>query len=267
VSITRDGAFALVRFVGQADLEVLPLDHPEDKLSLTLDGEITDLDLTPNGRAVGVIREQRLMFTFMIEGLVQGTSGLVGTYITDEIIGSVSISESGTRALLYTTALESTRVTAVTLSAAEDKKLPYRSLDVNIPTRGVALSPSGNAALVLGEDGPTSAFSVVALEEPRFPRVVGTNGSIAQVALTDSAAVVTAVGGTGQEVHLIDTQALSVHKSELSSPPIAAGILGDLGQAYVAQEHSEGRVTFFQLDSAEARTLTGYELSADVVTQ
>jgi hypothetical protein len=267
VSITRDGAHAVVRYAGKSELDVVPIDHPEDTLSFTLPGEITDLDLTPDGRAVGVVRDQRLMFTFEIESLLAGESKILATYITGEIVGSVSISESGSRALLYTTALGSSRVTVVTLTETEQGQLPYRSLDASLETRGVVLSPSGNMALILGEEGATGAFSLVALEEERFPRVVGTSGSIEQVALTDTAAIVTSASAAGQEAHLVDTASLSVVSRDLASPPIAAGIMTDLGQAYVAQQHAEGRVTFFDFLSGEARSLTGYELAADVVTE
>jgi hypothetical protein len=36
-------------------------------------------------------------------------------------------------------------------------------------------------------------------------------------------------------------------------------------RAFVAQQHREGRITFIDLISGEARTLTGFELGARVV--
>ncbi len=59
---------------------------------------------------------------------------------------------------------------------------------------------------------------------------------------------------------------LSVTRYPLASPPIAAGIVGGARRAYVAQQHPEGRITFIDLDGGTARTLTGFELSARVVT-
>jgi len=62
-----------------------------------------------------------------------------------------------------------------------------------------------------------------------------------------------------------------VHKNQqvdrfaLASPPIATGMLVAAQRAFVAQEHSEGRLTFIDLGSGQARTLTGFELGERVV--
>jgi hypothetical protein len=38
-------------------------------------------------------------------------------------------------------------------------------------------------------------------------------------------------------------------------------------RAFVAQAHPEGRITFVDLETGAARTLTGFELAAKVVEQ
>ncbi|MGZ3478441.1 MAG: hypothetical protein ACXVCJ_28335 [Polyangiales bacterium] len=58
---------------------------------------------------------------------------------------------------------------------------------------------------------------------------------------------------------------LAVDRYALASPPIAVGVVAGAGRAFVAQEHPEGRITFVDLGSGTARTLTGFELSARVV--
>jgi hypothetical protein len=51
----------------------------------------------------------------------------------------------------------------------------------------------------------------------------------------------------------------------LASPPIAVGVVPGARRAFIAQQHPEGRLTFIDLESGVARTLTGFELSSRVV--
>jgi hypothetical protein len=46
--------------------------------------------------------------------------------------------------------------------------------------------------------------------------------------------------------------------------PQASGLVPEARQAFVAQQHPEGRITFIDLESKEVHTLTGFELSAQV---
>jgi hypothetical protein len=56
-----------------------------------------------------------------------------------------------------------------------------------------------------------------------------------------------------------------VDRYDLASPPVAVGVVDGANRAYVAQNHPDGRITFIDLTSGEARTLTGFELAARVV--
>jgi len=58
---------------------------------------------------------------------------------------------------------------------------------------------------------------------------------------------------------------LQVDRIDLSSPPIAVGVLTELGVGYVAQQHPEGRITFINLETGAPETLTGFELADRVV--
>ena len=58
---------------------------------------------------------------------------------------------------------------------------------------------------------------------------------------------------------------LTVDRYALASPPIAVGVVAGAKRAFVAQQHPEGRLTFIDLESGIARTLTGFELSSRVV--
>ena len=59
---------------------------------------------------------------------------------------------------------------------------------------------------------------------------------------------------------------LTVDPFPLDSVPLpqASGIVPEANQAFVAQQHPEGRITFIDLDSGEQHTLTGFELATQV---
>ena len=58
---------------------------------------------------------------------------------------------------------------------------------------------------------------------------------------------------------------LSLDRFELPSLPTATGVLPSAQQAFVAQAHPEGRVTFIHLDSGQSSTVTGFELASQAV--
>ena len=58
---------------------------------------------------------------------------------------------------------------------------------------------------------------------------------------------------------------VEVDEFELPSRPLASGIVTEAARGFVAQEHNEGRVTLFDLDSGSEKTITGFELSSKVV--
>ena len=66
-------------------------------------------------------------------------------------------------------------------------------------------------------------------------------------------------------VYLARMPELMVDRLPLASPPIAVGVVAGAKRAFVAQQHPEGRLTFVDLDTGVARTLTGFELASRVV--
>ena len=54
-------------------------------------------------------------------------------------------------------------------------------------------------------------------------------------------------------------------RKALGSPPSAVGILPGAGEAFVAQRHPLGRVTFVDLVTDAVRTITGFDLNSHIV--
>jgi hypothetical protein len=103
--------------------------------------------------------------------------------------------------------------------------LPAKIVGTDAPPNAVALSPTSDRAVITERDDKKKIFGVYLAKLPE----------------------------------------LAVVRYPLASPPIAAGVVGGARRAYVAQQHPDGRITFLDLDSGLARTLTGFELAARIV--
>lgn len=268
VSLSGDGSYAVVRRSDEAEIEVIDLDHPDDRRQVTFDAHVTDLDLSAQGRGVAVVRERNQLATFLLDDLLKDASDFDTVTIEGQLFGSAALTKDGSTAVLYTNATPHDLINIVDLSPG-DGYLTHRTVNTQAPVYSVASSPDGEHAIVLSADDENrrgSAFSAVALRSERFPRIVGAQQSVSQVALANDFGIMTATGsGSTHEAFLVSFPSLSVSRTELSAAPLSVGVLPDVGVAFVAQEHAEGRVTFFEAEGEQAQTLTGFELSAEVV--
>jgi hypothetical protein len=89
---------------------------------------------------------------------------------------------------------------------------------------------------------------------------------MAMVAIDDTRALVTVSDAGTHVAYLVRMPELRIDAVDLASEPLeqASGIVREANQAFVAQHHPEGRITFIDLDSGEQHTLTGFELSTEV---
>ncbi len=270
VSITQDGDYALVRRSGQPFVEIARLDGSGDVITLDLPGVVTDLDLAPSGRAVAVVREKSLLATFLVNEILADQSSIHTVSLGDQLVGSSELTPNGTTAVLFTNAADSSWVSVVDLKEGAEF-LSFRSLNTQTPVQSVAVSPDGAHAVARGQGAEgvsAGAFSLLALKEERFPRVVGTAAPIQEVSLGNHFGVVTASSASGvHEAHLLSVDGLHVETMSLASPPVSSGVLADYELGFVAQNHPEGRVTFFEFATSDAQTLTGFELSSEIVEE
>jgi hypothetical protein len=102
-------------------------------------------------------------------------------------------------------------------------------------------------------------------------KIQGTDAPPYRVALAQTLNGLRGLVTTRDDVHgihaayLVRMPSLQVDRIDLSSPPIAVGVLPALGVGYVAQQHPEGRITFINLETGAPETLTGFELADRVV--
>jgi hypothetical protein len=269
VNVTPDGSYAIIRRDGQPLITIVSLETSK-RTVVTLSGNCTDLDLSEDGkRAVAVVRDKSEVAILAIPGIVDDPKAFTTVTVTGETIGSVSLSPTGSKALLYTNAVAAERFTVMAL----DPSPSYRVVKLYAPVLGIFPTPDAQHAIVLHDRKPTDikagAFSAVPIGASLPAKIVGTDAKLTAVAVSPSSdrAVITERDDIKKifGAYLVRMPALAVDRYALASPPIAVGVVAGAGRAYVAQEHAEGRITFIDLNKGLARTLTGFELNARVV--
>ncbi len=189
----------------------------------------------------------------------------------DDNVGSIVLAPAGDTALLYTNATPSDHVVIFDTKTFA----PVRTVVVQSPVKALLPSPDGLHAVALlaqasGSQKP-GGFALIPLTTTLPPKVVGTDAPPQAVAVGAHQALIT-VDGTDpvknvkvHAVYLAQLPAFGTTKVTLASPVLSAGLMPEVNLGFVAQSHPEGRLTFLDLDTAEPRTLTGFELSARVV--
>lgn len=273
VSFTPDGAYALVRRDNQADITVVAL-ADGTRTTVTLPANATDLTLSPTGdRAVVAMRDTGTVALLPIPGIVADPLGFTTIAITGQTVGRAIVTAPGNTALLFTTvgAAAPDTLTVLNLAAVP---ATFRTQRLYAPLLGVFPTNDAKTAIVLHDVTglPTSAhgaFSLVPIGSPLTAKIVSTTAAPNAVALSPSSdrAIVTVRDDSTNTygAYLAKMPSFEVDPYVLASPPLAAGVVVGANRAFIAQDHPEGRITFIDLTTGEARTLTGFELGARVV--
>jgi len=195
----------------------------------------------------------------------------------EEVFGSVDLgADDGRTALLYSNGTPSTHLTLLGLSDVSK----HRTIDLKLPVFSAVSSPDGAHAIALlkpplGSKQP-GAFAVVPVAKDLPAKIQGTLAATvpadvtkapAMVAIDDHRALVTVSDGVSVSVaYLVSMPELTVDVFPLDSVPLpqSSGLVPEANQAFIAQQHPEGRITFIDLDSREQHTLTGFELATQV---
>ena len=276
VSITPDGAFALVRLDGSTKLGVVEVATGE-RDEIELGDFVTDLDLSEDGTtAFAVIGSAESTVSKLVVIPVPVESPNASTYqkfeVPSVVSRSVSMSPDGGLALMYSNAAPNPYLAVLTSDDGWETHVS-RALDLKAPVRAVFAAPKGPHGIAFQDTAATStkrgAFSLISAEENRAPKIVGTDAPPIAVAFSpDGANAVIATRDTTNVrygVYLVHLEFLEETLITLPSPPLAAGIVPLANSAFVSQAHPEGRITFVNLDDGRFKTLTGFELAGRVV--
>jgi hypothetical protein len=273
VSILPDGSFAIVRVEGSSQLRIVNLAE-ENELSLhDLGTAISDVDLSSDGTlAVAAVPGYREVVLVPVPPTVPADQ-FERIAIAGEIPSSVTLSDQSELALLYQNGDDNSHLTILDLREGMDRA--FRTVDVKGPVSAVFAAPGAESAIVLqrpmlGSTKP-GLFSGVPTLQKRSAKIVGTDALPS--ALAFDAAGQFALVTVGNEksnaygVYRVRLDTMQEDLVALASPPSlgATGIVEQVGRGFVAQQHPEGRITFIDLESANAHTITGFELAARIL--
>lgn len=285
VHILPTGQYAAVRQSGESALRVVSMAPATagQTWTIPLASPATDIDLAPDGgRVYAVSREAKQLSIVDVPGDIANPSGVTRVDLTGHSVGSFVLSADGRRALMFTNATADERITKIELS---QPGFPVTTWPLKKSVRAVGLSPTGTTALVINaklSGDPATAtttdeyidrsygytlldlatgfgkLQITPVDPGSF--AYAPDGSKAYVAL-DGGNAVTAT----RALQVVTTQTGVVITKQLGSPPEAVGILPGAGEAFTAQRHPLGRVTFVDLATDAVRTVTGFDLNGNIV--
>ncbi len=285
VQIVATGKYATVRQSGLAGLRVVALAGPDAGRAWTipLAAAPTDIDLSPDGaRVYAVERSVGKLAIIDIPGDAIAPSGVETIDVSSGTVGSLTLSANGKRALLYTNATLDERITLVKL---DQPGYPIVTWPLKKAVRAVGISPTGDTAIVLNAKvfgDPATATSVDDFIDKSFGYTLldlATGFGKLQITPVDPSAFVYSPDGkkayvaldggdaptATRALQIVTTQNGVVITKALGSPPSAVGILPGANQAFAAQRHPLGRVSFVELVQDTVRTVTGFDLNGHVV--
>lgn len=280
IEITQDGAFALVRSSVLEGLNLVALQGPSQIRFLPLPGIPTDVDLYPDSqRAVTVIRGQRQLGVVDLAALLRGDEDAARLIeIPDGPVGQAVVDTDADRAFLYSVAEQDSRVVRVDLDTEQQQVWELRK-----PITGVQIAPSGRRAVVFHGSGASGDLTEAAdqLVASRVGyTILDLRSGFAKLQTTDSLVLEHAFSVDGAWIYMIlangtygpriveraNLDTFRVDRYTLASPPLHIGALP--GEAtydfYVAQDHPSGRMTFFAITDEASKTVTGFELNAQI---
>ncbi len=261
------GQYAFVRQYGVDNLVLVDLPD-SSTVPLLVGAGPTDMDLSADGsEAIVVARDAREVWTYDLADPL-AAPGII-TMPDDAIFGQLALSPLGDKGLLFSTVSGESRYGLWDRGTDE-----ITTVGLVKPISSLGISPDGASALIFhtldnGDIDPESAFydhhalTLVDLSD-QFANPVRLE---AEPIAYDNAAdgltgFVILEGAPSLQVLHYDT--LIHDQLGLPSEPVYLGVLPETNTAYVSQEHDLGRISFFDADTEEIRTITGFELNAEI---
>lgn len=280
VSVTRDGRYAIARFAASSFVRVVDL-QARTVQTVNLGSQVTDLDVSPDGTfALAALRDQSRVLRVPIPAGFADPSVRRSIELPGEVVGSITLSPDGARALVYSTAAMTERATLLDLAGAAAPSV----LRLRKTVRAVAFAPDGRSALIVhgrSEGDPMAAgldletqidrsygYSLLDVGE-RFIRLQLTSAEVGPFALVPGgthAFVLLRDDARGvAKVQRITLGSFTVQDLALGSPPRSVGAVPSTERAFIGQEHPEGRITFVDWNTGSQQSITGFELNSRIV--
>ncbi len=278
VFVTRDGMYAVVRDIHKADLRIVDLQNEEMSL-VELNGLPTDLDLVPGmNRCLVIMREQDVAAVVDFKRVADGMEdAVVQVDLTGSYAGAAAVSAGGDRAVLYSTADEMKSVAVMDLEA---DGYPWVTYPVQKIVKGVSISGAGNNAVLLHESvSPTDSGVGGVVEASEGYTLLDLDSGYRKLVTTDhrwnlflfvqgddgadhqAYILLPDPGGVTHGVDVVDLNTFLVESVSLYSEPNSLLFVPSSRKVAIAQEHTNGRITFIDVDDGTVETKTGFELN------
>ncbi|HEX2690006.1 MAG TPA: YncE family protein [Kofleriaceae bacterium] len=285
VQIVATGGYAAVRQAGHAGLRIVSMRAADagQAWDIPLASPPTDIDLAPDGaRVYAVLREAQRLAIIDVPGDALDPAGVETVDLAPATIGSLVVSADGQRALLYTNATLDPHLTLVEL---DRPGFPHVTWSLEKAVRALGISPDSTTAIVLAAKAPGDPQAATSIDDyiaksygyalvdlatgfaklqltpvDPGPFAYAPDGTSAYVAL-DGGDAVTAT----RALQVVATRTGVVETLALGSPPSGVGIVPGAHQAFVAQRHPLGRISFIALVTGAVRTVTGFDLNSQIV--
>ncbi|HVY30407.1 MAG TPA: hypothetical protein VHB79_27805 [Polyangiaceae bacterium] len=272
VAISPDGKFAVVRADNSSELRVVDLTRDDSLVAYDLGAPVAGLALSKDGK-LAVATVPGFAQVVLVPMPTQGPASSFERVTTPgEICSSVALSDGAEIALLYQTGEANSHLTVLDLREGKNRAL--HTLDLKGPMVAAYAAPGAASAIAfqtpIAGSQKKGLFSGVPTLAKRSAKIVGTTAVPGALAFDHAGkyALVT-VGNektTDYGVYRVRLDTMQEDFLELASPPAAGatGIVEEAGIGFVAQTHPEGRITFIDLETARAHTITGFELAARI---
>lgn len=284
INIVATGEYAAVRQGQSSSLRIVNVgSNPGAGWTLPLASPATDIDLAPDGSRVYVVeRAAKRLAIIDIPADASNPSGIETIDLTNATLGSLVLSADGKRGLLYTNATSDERISLVKL---DTPGFPTLTWPIKKSVRAVGISPTGDTAILLqaksfGDPAAATNFDDFVDKSYGYTLLdLATGFGKLQITPVDPGAFHYAPDGSKvyvaldggdaptatRAVQVVTTQTGVVITKALGSPPEQVGILPGAGQAFIAQRHTLGRVSFVNLVTDAVRTVTGFDLNSHIV--
>ena len=284
INIVATGEYAAVRQGQTAALRIVNVgSNPGAGWTIPLASPATDIDLSPDGSRIYVVqREAKQLAIIDVPADAINPNGIDKIDLTNATLGSLVLSADGKRGLLYTNATSDERISLVKLDTAG---FPTQTWPLKKSVRAVGISPAGDTAILLqaksfGDPAAATGFDDFVDKSYGYTLLdLATGFGKLQITPVDPGAFHYSLDGSkvyvaldGGDVptatralQIVTTQTGVVTTKALGSPPVQVGILPAANQAFVAQRHPLGRVSFVDLVNDAVRTVTGFDLNSHVV--
>jgi hypothetical protein len=287
---TRDGKFIFIRSLISNEITVIEVDidmMQGQQHIMELPALATDLDLTPDSKiAIVVMRDDNKISIIDIPNDILNPGGIdtidtSGMAVGQAVISPIKIEGQDWFALLYTNVEYVEGFSK--LNITEHRITPY---NLEKAVNSIAISPDAETALVFHISGinpqetseynrridqlygytifnlPNRVWFLQTTEVEQGDFAFSPTGDYAVVLVHESSRNI-------NEVHLLYLRGVFLkERINLQSPPTHVGFLpvssSGSQRCYISQDHPAGRITFIDAESVEVRTITGFELAAQI---